>query len=81
MQRWRPRIVILEDNSSGTNLDVALFMQARDYVRFHSSGCNDWYCRSGDPLVTRNAIVRTELIKSLKAFKKITLTTARRMFA
>lgn len=80
LERWRPRIVILEDNSSGTSIDVALFMEARGYSRFHSSGCNDWFCRKEDPLRTRYAVFRTEFIKTLKAAKRVALNFFRRSF-
>jgi FkbM family methyltransferase len=76
--RWRPRIVIIEDNSSGTNDEVLIYMQRSGYIRFRSSGCNDWYCRATDPLATRPAIIATESIKALKGLKKVTLNHARR---
>jgi FkbM family methyltransferase len=78
LSRWKPRIVILEDNSSGTSLDVPLYMEAQGYVRFHSSGCNDWYCRPDDPLRTRIGVIRTEFIKALKAYKKVSVSLVRR---
>ena len=78
LSKWRPRIVILEDNSSGTSLDVPIYMEARGYFRFHSSGCNDWYCQQHDPLRTRFGVIRTEVIKALKAYKKVSLSLMRR---
>ncbi|MCW1382687.1 FkbM family methyltransferase [Novosphingobium sp. KCTC 2891] len=79
--RWKPRIVILEDNSSGTSVEIPTWMKQHGYLRFRSSGCNDWYCRHDDPLVTRSSIMATELIKSLKAYKRITRLTWHRAFA
>jgi FkbM family methyltransferase len=72
LARWNPRIVILEDNSFGTDVAVPLYMEARGYIRFRSSGCNDWYCRATDDLLTRPSVLITESIKSLQAVKRIT---------
>jgi len=78
LARWQPRIVILEDNSSGRTEDVPIYMELRGYVRFCSTGCNDWYCSKSDPLVTRWALLRTESIKALKGFKHIGMVFLRR---
>lgn len=78
LARWQPRIVILEDNSSGRNEEIPIYMEQRNYIRFHSTGCNDWYCPKSDPLVTRWALFRTEGIKALKGFKHIGLVFLRR---
>jgi FkbM family methyltransferase len=80
ISRWHPRIVILEDNSSGTSLEIPTWMARYGYVRCRSSGCNDWYCDASGPLATRRSIILTEFIKSLKAYKKITLSALRRAF-
>lgn len=78
LARWRPRIVILEDNSSGRSEDIPLYMEQRGYIRFRTSGCNDWYCLKTDPLVTRWRLLRAEGIKALKGFKHIGLGFLRR---
>lgn len=81
LARWQPRIIILEDNSSGTSHEIVTWMEQHGYVRFRWSGCNDWYCRAGDPLNTRASRMATEFIKGLKAYKRITLSGVRRAFA
>ncbi|MCH7627510.1 MAG: FkbM family methyltransferase [Proteobacteria bacterium] len=79
--RWKPRIIILEDNSSGTSHEIVTWMEQHGYVRFRWSGCNDWYCHADDPLNTRSGRVATEFIKGLKAYKRITLSGLKRAFA
>jgi FkbM family methyltransferase len=78
LERWRPRIIILEDNSSGRSEEVPLYMEQRGYIRFRTTGCNDWYCAKTDPLVTRWGLMRAEGIKALKGFKHIGLCFMRR---
>lgn len=56
-----PRIVIIEDNSHGLDRQVNKFMQSKSYVRFKKSGCNDWYAKKDDPLVSVWSIVSTEI--------------------
>jgi FkbM family methyltransferase len=48
LDRWKQRIVILEDNSNLQDSSVVEFMKARGYTRFFRTGCNDW-CRSRNP--------------------------------
>jgi len=48
LDRWRPRIVILEDNSDLRDRAVADFMRAAGYLRFYRTGVNDWYARPGE---------------------------------
>ena len=56
-----PRIVIIEDNTYGLNCYVKRFMQSKGYKRFRKTGCNDWYAKSTDRLVTPWRIVCTEV--------------------
>lgn len=56
-----PRIVIIEDNSNGEDDQVKKFMEAVAYRRFKKTGCNDWYAKKDDELVTTSQFVRTEL--------------------
>ena len=59
LERWRPRVVILEDNSRGLDPTVPTLMARRGYRRFRTTGVNDWYARRGDrPLVSRRALAR-----------------------
>lgn len=44
--RWRPKIVIVEDNSNLAAADVEQHMRWAGYYRFWRSGVNDWYALS-----------------------------------
>jgi FkbM family methyltransferase len=45
LDRWRPRLVLLEDNSNMTDTEVGHHMQQAGYFLFWRSGVNDWYAR------------------------------------
>jgi hypothetical protein len=79
LARWRPRILILEDNSAGTSEDVILYMVNQGYTRFRNTGANDWYCPKNDPLATRSAIMLTEGIEALKNLKRVSRNHALRV--
>ncbi len=48
LARWRPRILIVEDNSRGLDLAVPKYLSAQGYTCFHHKGVNDWYARIED---------------------------------
>lgn len=78
--RWKPRVVIIEDNSSGTSDEVLNYMRLRGYVRVRNTGCNDWYCSEGDKALARPfPIICTEFKKALKGIKKVVFRHARRV--
>jgi FkbM family methyltransferase len=82
LDRWKPRILIIEDNSSGTNDEVLNYLQQRNYVRIRNTGCNDWYCRQDDAaLVQPLPILFTECKKALKGIKKVVFRHAHRIWA
>lgn len=56
-----PRIVIIEDNSNGIDSQVKKFMQSVSYIRFKKTGCNDWYVKKDDVLVTKFQVINTEI--------------------
>lgn len=56
-----PRLMIIEDNSHGLDLQVKYLMQSMSYVRFKKTGCNDWYAKKDDPLVTFWSVIATEV--------------------
>jgi len=56
-----PRIVIIEDNSNGEDAQVKKFMESVAYRRFKRTGCNDWYAKKNDELVTTLQVMRTEI--------------------
>jgi FkbM family methyltransferase len=53
LDKFQPRIVILEDGSYGLDARVKNFMSENGYVLFRQTGCNDWYVKRGDPLIDR----------------------------
>ncbi|MES1981378.1 MAG: FkbM family methyltransferase [Pseudomonadota bacterium] len=59
--RISPRIVIIEDISYGLDRQVKFFMQSMSYVRFKKTGCNDWYAKKDDQLVTLWNVIATEI--------------------
>lgn len=52
LDRWRPRFLIIEDNSFGRDHAIADHLRAADYQRMRITGVNHWYCRSEDPALT-----------------------------
>ena len=54
LNRWKPRIVLLEDNKDLSDDTVSQHMASAGYFRFYRTGSNDWYARSGE---TDNATV------------------------
>jgi len=43
LERWRPRVVLVEDGSDLADVTVRSFMREHGYVRFYRTDCNDWY--------------------------------------
>lgn len=48
LDRWRPTIMILEDNGDLRDHSVRDYLVARGYQRFRRSGVNDWYSKCDD---------------------------------
>lgn len=46
--RWRPRILIVEDNSTIWDGRVSAALRKKGYVRFLRTGVNDWYAHNAD---------------------------------
>ena len=77
LSRWKPEIVIVEDASMGTNSAVKDLMEAQGYLRFMTTGCNDWYASSENRrLVHRDSQIRdrmrTLICKALALRDRIT---------
>jgi FkbM family methyltransferase len=65
LERHRPRIVILEDNSVDGVASVARHMGEHGYVHFKRTGVNEWYARASDAeLVKPEEIRRFERAKT-----------------
>ncbi len=66
LDRWRPRVVILEDNTRGLDTTIPHYLRERGYVCFAHTGVNDWYAHSSDrALATTVACLRQRLRKAL----------------
>lgn len=48
LDRWRPRILIVEDNASLGASSVREYLEFKGYVRFRRTGVNDWYAHESD---------------------------------
>jgi len=46
IDRWKPKLVLVEDASELEESPVQDFLQSFNYKRFYRSGGNDWYARS-----------------------------------
>lgn len=60
LSRWKPDIVLVEDGSMGVDLAVRKLMCKRGYVRFMTTGCNDWYAPETDDRVITTGTVRRD---------------------
>lgn len=61
LDRFRPRILIVEDNWSEVDSSVRDYLAGHNYIRFKRTGCNDWFARQGDPLLRKSAILKVGL--------------------
>lgn len=52
MERWRPRVVIIEDNSFGEDKSMDQYFE-KSYQFYATVGCNRVYGRKDDPVVWR----------------------------
>ncbi|MBB3349632.1 FkbM family methyltransferase [Sphingomonas sp. BK069] len=48
LARWRPRVLIIEDNSILLGNGLRGLLERQGYVRFRRTGVNDWYAARGD---------------------------------
>ena len=54
LDRWRPTILIIEDNGLFGDKPVQRHLKSHGFVRFHRTGVNDWYThRSNEALAAR----------------------------
>lgn len=61
LEKFNPRIVLLEDNSNQTDAAVQNYMKSKGYIIFKRTGVNDWYALEND-----REFVVPEQIKSFK---------------
>jgi FkbM family methyltransferase len=48
LERWRPGILLVEDNSDFRDRLIPRYLRNKGYVRFLRTGVNDWYARQDD---------------------------------
>ena len=48
LDRWRPTVILVEDNSNFENSDVSDHLKMFGYLRFMRTGVNDWYARKSN---------------------------------
>ena len=51
VHRWRPSIIIVEDNSGARDRQVRDHLRNLGYVRFLRTGVNDWFCERGNTVL------------------------------
>ena len=76
LERWKPKIMLLEDNFNFENNIVSDYLKKFGYVRFLRTGVNDWYAhRTNKRLVnirSKTRIMLTVLkIKTKKRIRRI----------
>ena len=64
LERWKPRVVILENNFGPFSLHLHRLMLRRDYHFCRRTGCNEWYLRGDE---TDAARVSTRLRNAVRA--------------
>jgi hypothetical protein len=52
LDRWRPVVLIVEDNLPLWESTVPDYLKARGYVRFRRTGVNDWYAHVSNRALT-----------------------------
>jgi FkbM family methyltransferase len=70
---YRPRIVIVEDNSVDGDVGVARYMADRGYVHFKRTGVNEWYAHRTD-----GELIKAREIRTFARAKRLQLWDRRR---
>jgi FkbM family methyltransferase len=73
LDKYQPRIVILEDNTLDGDDAVIRRMRAHGYVHFKRTGVNEWYARASDA-----ELVKPEEIRKFERAKRLQLWERRR---
>jgi FkbM family methyltransferase len=66
ISRWKPRLVILEDNTNGLDKVVPLLMQKHGYHCFKHVGFNDWYAHASDVAHVTPEAVKLQAVRKRK---------------
>jgi FkbM family methyltransferase len=73
LDHYRPRIVIIEDNSIAGNASVARHMTNHGYVHFKRTGVNEWYAHESDA-----ELVKSDELRKFERTKKLQLWDRKR---
>jgi len=77
LDKYKPRILIIEDNTMGMDKTIPDYLKALGYIKFYRTGCNEWYSHQNDPFLAKPIIkswLRSERRKlRLECRKKWTL--------
>lgn len=69
IERHRPRIVIIEDNSDRTDASIRTYMEGKGYIAFFRTGVNDWYAATNDTITIPGSIAQLEREKKRYEFE------------
>ena len=58
IEKYRPRIIIVEDNTGQVDREVPRFLESKGYCNFMRTGVNDWYAKSSDKHLVNSREVR-----------------------
>ncbi|MBE0603335.1 MAG: FkbM family methyltransferase [Deltaproteobacteria bacterium] len=68
LEKYRPRIVLIEDNSNQTDPTVQNHMKSKGYELFNRTGVNDWYAAESDGELVSPKQVEAFLEERAKAY-------------
>lgn len=79
LKRWKPKILVIEDNSNRSDPRVRSYLASHDYLPFKRTGVNDWFApRSESQLLSwKNrsryflGYAKARTLAKLKAFAKL----------
>jgi FkbM family methyltransferase len=71
LSRFKPRIIIVEDNSCETDNSVRDYLLALGYIRFRRTGDNDWFAHQSDPLCRIDMLLKAGILRSMRRAKRI----------
>ncbi len=60
IERHRPRIIIVEDNSDQTDERIGMYLEEKGYKAFFRTGVNDWYASKDDMITSPSSIVQLD---------------------
>ena len=67
LERWKPRVLVLEDNSGGHDRRVLRWLNAHGYECFYNDGLNDWYAKRDDKALLTPERVKRERRRRIRA--------------